>query len=444
VRQLEEVYKQTPEIRTYLSINYSAPHSYHVLILKPSKERKRSSEEIVAFLNEQTKGLSGVTANVFLPPPPLVEFAGNDSGDRLGLVMMTASDFHKLHDSTVRLMNEIKKIPGVVHADNQLKWDNQQFQIDIDRDRAADLNISIPSITNTISMLMVGRQVGKTDDAKVFVKINKVGSANPNVFQQLYVRSNDNKIIPLASVLTVRETTAPEVYHHFNRLRSDAIYLSLAPDIKLADAIGTLQKTAKATLPEDMRYEFTGEAKKFMDSSGKTATTFILALIFIYLVLVAQFESFIDPLIIMLTVPFAVVGAMITLKLFGGSLNIYSNIGLITLIGLIAKHGILITEFANRLRSEGKLIQEAIVEAAIMRLRPILMTTAAMVLGAVPLAFAFGPGSESRQQIGLVITGGMLFGTLFSLVIVPIMYTYLAPFRKIEPSNQEIEHATAL
>jgi len=148
-------------------------------------------------------------------------------------------------------------------------------------------------------------------------------------------------------------------------------------------------------------------------------------------VLVAQFESFIDPLIIMFTVPFAVVGALLTLKLFGGTLNIYSNIGLITLVGLIAKHGILITEFANRLRLTGKSVQEAVIEAALLRLRPILMTTASMILGALPLALAFGPGAESRQQIGLVVTGGLLFGTFFSLVVVPITYTYLAPLRKL-------------
>lgn len=445
VRQLEAVYQQVPEIQTYLSINYSAPHSFHVLLLKPKSERQRSVEEIVAYLSEQANALSGVKANVFLPPPPLVNFAGGDSGERIGLVLLTASDYQLLHQSTVQLMDHVKKIPGVIFADNQLKWDNEQFQIDVNRERAADLNVSIPSITNTISTLMVGRQVSKTDDAKVFVRINEAGLANPNVFQQLYVRNNDNKMIPLSGLLNVKESTAPEAYSHFSRMRSDAIYLSIAPNLKLADAISSLQHAARETLPENIRYEFTGEAKNFIDSNGKTSYTFILALIFIYLVLVAQFESFIDPLIIMLTVPFAVVGAMLTLKLFGGSLNIYSNIGLITLIGLIAKHGILITEFANRLRCEGQAIQDAIVQAAILRLRPILMTTAAMVLGAIPLAFAYGPGSESRQQIGLVITGGMLFGTIFSLIVVPIVYSYLAPFRKnLMSKDQESGYASAL
>ncbi len=217
--------------------------------------------------------------------------------------------------------------------------------------------------------------------------------------------------------------------------------------LKLADAIKIIEKTAHETLPDDIRYAFSGEAKNFLESAGTTLLTFGLALIFIYLVLVAQFESFIDPLIILLTVPFAIFGALITLKIFGGTLNIYSNIGLITLIGLIAKHGILITEFANQKREEGKSIQEAVIASAMLRLRPILMTTAAMILGALPLALAFGPGAESRQQVGLVITGGLFFGTFFSLIVIPVMYTYLAPFKRMTQTANEEEghtHATVL
>ena len=180
--------------------------------------------------------------------------------------------------------------------------------------------------------------------------MNKASLANPNIFQQLYVRNTESKMVPIFSLMNVQEASTSEVYEHYERLRADTIYLTLAPNYKVSEAITFLEEAAKQNLPDDMRYTFTGEAKSFLDSNGKTLFTFLLALIFIYLVLVAQFESFIDPLIIMLTVPFAMVGAVLTLKLFGGTLNIYSNIGLITLIGLIAKHGILITEFANRLQ----------------------------------------------------------------------------------------------
>ena len=446
VRELESIYSQIPDIESYLSINYSAPHSYHVLILKPRKHRQHSLAELITELTVKANALTGVKANVFPPPPPLVGFAGGDDGESMGLMIMTASDYTRLHEATKQLMDAVKQEPGFIHAENGMKWDSEQFQVSIDRERAADLKVSIPSITNTISTLMVGRQVGKTNDAKIYVRINQAALGNPNLMQQLYVRSRDNKMVPLSGLLTINEVTAPEVFRHFDRLRSDAIYLSLAPNYKVGEAVKTLQRIAKQNLSDDMRYTFTGQAKNYLDSNGKTAFTFLLALVFIYLVLVAQFESFIDPLIIILTVPFAIIGALLSLKLFGGSLNIYSNIGLITLIGLIAKHGILITDFANRLRSQGKSVQAAVIEAAQLRLRPILMTTAAMVLGALPLAFAFGPGAESRQQIGLVIVGGMLLGTFFSLFVIPITYTYLAPFRKITfiPSDQEKEYATVL
>jgi len=436
-QQLEPIYKTIPDIENSLSMMFSPSHSFHLLILKPKKDRMLTTAQLVETLNSKVSNISGLRVNVSTPSSPLAEYAGSDDGDNIGMVLMSASDVLKLQQSSQVLVDAIRKEPAFLHVDNRLKWDNEQFQVNIDRDRAADLKVPISSITNTISTMLAGRNVGKTNDANIYVQMNADSLANPNIFQQLYVRNNDNKTLPLSSLLNVNEITSPESFHHYERLRSDTIYMTLAPNFKLADAIRTLEKIAKDNLPDDIKFTFKGEAKSFLDSKGKTFFTFGLALLFIYLVLVAQFESFIDPLIIMLTVPFAMVGAIITLRLFGGSLNIYSNIGLITLIGLIAKHGILITEFANRLRAEGMSIMDAVIEASILRLRPILMTTSAMILGALPLAFAFGPGAESRQQVGLVITGGLLFGTFFSLVVVPITYTYLARFRKIETVIQE-------
>jgi multidrug efflux pump len=439
VRQFEAMLASHPDIESYLSIvgMYVPSHSYQIIKLKPKGERKHSTEEVLQDLTAQAATVPGVRANPFIPPPPLAEFAGGDAGDNVGIVIMTSGDYRKLQQVVAKMMDAMKQIPGFVHVDNKLKWDSEQFQVNIDKDRAADLKVSIPAISNTISTLLAGRTIGKADDANIIVQMNELGLANPNIFQQLYVRNLEGNMIPLSQVVNVVESTAPEVFHRYDRLRSDSIFITLAPNLKVSEAINLLQKIAKENLPADMKYTFTGEAKSFLESNGKTALTFLLALIFIYLVLVAQFESFIDPLIILLTVPFAIVGAMLTLKLFGGSMNIYSNIGLITLVGLIAKHGILITEFANRLRATGSSIHEAVIQASLLRLRPILMTTAAMVLGAFPLALAFGPGAESRQQIGLVITGGLLFGTIFSLVVVPIVYTYLAPFRKLTPVTSD-------
>jgi multidrug efflux pump len=438
-KQMEELYKQFPEIESYFSMAGagSPSHVFQVLMLKPRAERKHSIEEMMAALNQQAAAISGVRINVFPPSSPLVQVA-SDEGIGLGLVLMTSNEYPKLQQASKQMVEALRKLPLFDYVDNSLKWDSEQFQINIDRDRAADLRVPIPSIANTISTLIAGRSIGKTENMNVLVQMNKEALANPNIFSQFYVRNNDGKMLPLTSLLNINEVSTSEVFKHYERLRSDKIYLSLSPKYKISEAVKAMKPVIKENLGNDMKFGFTGEAKSFNESSGKTAFTFFLALVFIYLVLVAQFESFIDPFIILLTVPFAMIGAFISLKLFGGTLNIYSNIGLITLIGLIAKHGILITDFSNRLRAAGKTVQEAVLEAAMLRLRPILMTTAAMVLGALPLAFASGAGAECRQQVGLVIVGGLLFGTFFSLVVVPIAYTYLAPFRKINiNSNSE-------
>lgn len=433
VKKLEAIYKKYPDITSCLSQSgsWSAAHAYQMLKIKPKKERTNSLDKTIELLTAETSKISGVRINIFKPSPPLADVTGSDSGDRLGLILMTSRDYTELQHVSQRLIEALKEIPMFVHVDNSLKWDNEQFQLLIDRNKAADLRVPIANITNTISSLLAGKIVGKMDESDIIVQLSEEALTDPNVFQGLYVRNERGDMILLSQLVNISEKTNPEIYKRYARLRSDAIYLTLAPTQKVADAIKVLEQLAKEIIPSDMKYTFSGEAKSFLESQGKTLFTFGLALIFIYLVLVAQFESFTDPFIILTTVPFAMVGAILALKVFGGSLNIYSNIGLITLIGLIAKHGILITEFANRLRQIGKPIREAVLEAAAMRLRPILMTTFAMVLGALPLAFASGPGAESRQHLGLVIVGGLLFGTFFSLIVVPITYTYLSPLRKI-------------
>lgn len=446
-KQLEGIYKNYPDITNYMSMSRNPAHAFQLLMLKPKAQRQLSLTELMTKLSAETSMISGVRVNVFPPSSPLAEYAGGDDGDNIGVVMMTSSDYLKLQQTSQHIMDVIKQDPNFVHVDNSLKWDSDQFNVSINRDKAADLKLPISNIANTISTFIAGRTIGKVNDANIIVQLNDASLANPNLLADIYARNSDNQMIPISSVINVKEASSPEVFRHYERLRADTIYMTLGPKLKVADAIQKVQSIVRENLPDDTKFNFTGEAKSFLDSSGKTAFTFLLALTFIYLVLVAQFESFIDPLIIMFTVPFAVVGAILTLKLFGGSLNIYSNIGLITLIGLISKHGILITDFANRLRAAGKSVTEAVIEAAMLRLRPILMTTSAMILGALPLALASGPGSESRQQIGLVVAGGLLFGTFFSLVVVPIAYSYLAPLRKAESltqPSQEIQDAAIL
>jgi multidrug efflux pump len=233
-------------------------------------------------------------------------------------------------------------------------------------------------------------------------------------------------MIPLANLVTVRETVSPRELNHFGQRRAVTITANLTPDFALGEALDWMDATAANILPPGYSTDYDGMSREFKASSASLALTFALALVFIYLVLSAQFESFIDPFIIMLTVPLSMAGALGALWLTGGTLNVYSQIGLVTLIGLITKHGILIVEFTNQMRNTGKEVLESVIEASVLRLRPILMTTGAMVLGAIPLALASGAGAESRQQIGWVIVGGLLLGTFFTLFVVPTVYTLIA------------------
>ena len=281
--------------------------------------------------------------------------------------------------------------------------------------------------------MLGGRQVtrfkreGKQYD--VIVQVADVDRRNPDDLATIYVRNDDGQMIPMNNIVTVTERVAPKELNHFNKLRSATITATLAPGYTLGDALSYLQDAAQRVLPGSALIDYAGQSREFKESSTSLYVTFLLALGFIYLVLSAQFESFVDPFIIMLTVPLSMTGALLALHLSGGTLNVYSQIGLITLVGLITKHGILIVEFSNQLQAQGRSKVEAVIEAAGLRLRPILMTTGAMVLGAVPLALATGAGAESRSQIGWVIVGGISFGTLFTLFVVPTAYTLLARTR---------------
>jgi multidrug efflux pump len=249
--------------------------------------------------------------------------------------------------------------------------------------------------------------------------------SRPNDISDIYVRGRDGTMVQLANVVDVVEGVSPQSLNHFQRLRSVTISAQVAPGYALGDALKMMDETAKRVLPQGALTDLDGVSREFRASQGSIYLTFVLALVFIYLVLAAQFESFADPFVIMLSVPLSMTGALFALWVTGGTWNIYSQIGIITLVGLITKHGILIVEFANQLQERGLGIVEAVKQAAEMRLRPILMTTGAMVLGALPLALSVGAGAESRIQIGWVIVGGLTFGTLLTLYVVPTMYTLM-------------------
>jgi len=290
--------------------------------------------------------------------------------------------------------------------------------------------------------MMGGRQVTRYkregEQFDVLVQTKPSDRDTPDDIEKIFVRGRNDAMIPLSALVKIREVVVPRELNHFSQRRSASITANIAPDYSLGEALDFMKTVTSKVLKPGYYTDLNGTSREFTKSSGSLAIVFVLALFFIFLVLAAQFESFIDPMVIMLSVPLSMVGALWALRVSGGTLNVFSQIGLITLVGLITKHGILIVEFANQLRQEGMDMLEAVQEAATLRLRPILMTTGAMVLGAIPLALATGAGAESRQQIGWVIVGGMSLGTLLTIFVVPTMYTLLA--RKSVPGAITIRH----
>jgi multidrug efflux pump len=292
-------------------------------------------------------------------------------------------------------------------------------------------------VARTVETMLGSRAVTRykrdAEQYDVLVQTESQNRSTPQQIERLFVRGKGDALVPLSSLVKVTEAVSPKELNHFNQRRSVSITAGLAPGYALGEALVKMDEIAQQQLPVGYATELNGVSREYKSSSGALGLVFVLALLFIFLVLSAQFESFVDPFVILLSVPLSMVGALLALQWSGGTLNVYSQIGLITLVGLITKHGILIVEFSNQLRQQGRSTMDAVVEAAALRLRPILMTTGAMVLGALPLALASGAGAESRQQIGWVIVGGMSLGTLLTIFVVPTMYTLFA--RKAVPGE---------
>jgi multidrug efflux pump len=389
-------------------------------------ERSRSTPELARSLLPRMNALPGVSAFPITPPS-----LGQGFRERpVSYVIQTNDSYDNLARVSQQFMAELAKNPGFVQPDSDLQLNKPEIFMDVDRARAADMGIAVDSVARTVETMLGGRSVTRykrdADQYDVMVQTESRGRARPEDIDRLFVRGRNDTMVPLSSLVKVREAVSPRELNHFNQRRSVTITANLAPDFALGEALTFLDQTAAKVLPPGYATELNGVSREFRSSSGALGLVFVLALLFIFLVLSAQFESFVDPFVILLSVPLSMVGALLALKWTGGTLNVYSQIGLITLVGLISKHGILIVEFSNQLRRQGMAVHDAVVMAASLRLRPILMTTFAMVLGALPLALASGAGAESRQQIGWVIVGGMSLGTLLTIFVVPTVYTWFA------------------
>ena len=389
-------------------------------------DRKRSTIEMARELQPKFNALPGVTAFPITPPS-----LGQGFRERpLNFVIQTSDSYQNLNTVVRQILDEIAKNPGIVSPDVDLRLNKPELRIEVERDKAADLGVSVEVVAKAIETLLGGRNVTRykrdAEQYDVIVQTAASGRTTPDDIDRIYVRGRNDAMIPLSALVKVRESVSPRELNHFGQRRSVSITASLSGDYSLGEALRFMDATAAKVLKTGYSTDLNGTSREFKNSQGALAIVFVLALVFIFLVLAAQFESFVDPLVIMLSVPLSMIGALLALKWSGGSLNVYSQIGLITLVGLITKHGILIVEFTNQLRGQGMEMIDALVKASSQRLRPIMMTTGAMVLGALPLALAHGAGAESRTQIGWVIVGGMSLGTLLTVFVVPTMYTLFA------------------
>lgn len=354
-------------------------------------------------------------------------------------------DFSKLQAVLPKFLDEARKSPVFGNVDANLKFNKPELNIRVDRLKATDLGVNILDISNILQYALSGRRYGYflRNDKQYYVigQVNRDDRSKPADITKLYVRSNSGSLIQLDNLVTMEEGSNPPTYYHFNRFKSATVSASLAQGRTLSEGIVEMRRIAKGLLDDTFQTALLGPSRDFAESSSNTSFALVLALVLIYLILAAQFESFRDPLIIMITVPFAIAGALASLWIFGKTLNIFSEIGMIMLIGIVTKNGILIVEFANQKRRKGLSKTEAVFEAAAARLRPILMTSLATMFGALPIALALGAGAQSRVPMGIVIVGGLLFALTLTLFVVPVMYILISgKLREIPEMPESDEH----
>ncbi|PZR40903.1 MAG: acriflavin resistance protein [Azospira oryzae] len=392
--------------------------------------RDRSQQQIVDDVNKSLPRFP--EGRVFISQEQTI--AVNRRGGQPVQFVIQNNDFEKLKAAIPKMLEAANQSPVLQNVDIDLKFNKPELLVSINRLKATQLGISVQDISQTLQLAYSNLRFGYfTKEGKQYQVIGQVARANrddPDDLKRLYVRTNSGTLVSIDNVVTVEESATPPSIYHFNRFKSATISASPAPGKTIGDGIAVMRQIAAENLDDTFVTSLSGSSRDFAESSGNTSYAFLLALVLIYLVLAGQFESFIDPLTIMFTVPLAVCGAFISLWMFGLTLNIFSQIGMIMLIGLVTKNGILIVEFANQKREEGLEKVEAVIEASRLRLRPILMTSLAMALGSLPLALSLGDASTSRIPLGVVIVGGVMFSLILTLFVIPAIYSFLSRKRK--------------
>jgi multidrug efflux pump len=417
------------------------------MVLKPWDERTRTSIQLQPDAQNKLGELTGVRAVAFLRPP----LPGGGRGLPVQFVIGTTESYERLDGASQALLSKARESGMFAYLDSDLKIDKPQITIEIDRDKAAQLGLKMKDVGDALGWMLGGGYVNYFSLAgrsyKVIPQVTRLERLNAEQLRDYYINTANGSSIPVSTIVRFKTDVVPESLNHFQQLNAAMISAVPAPGITLGQALDRLKTLSREVLPQGYSVDYAGQSRQFVQESSALIVTFFFAMIIIFLALAALFESFRDPFIVLVSVPMSICGAMIfiSLGLGGASLNIYTEVGLVTLIGLISKHGILIVQFANDLQREGKSKREAVEMAAGIRLRPILMTTAAMVVGVVPLITATGAGAAGRFNMGLVIMTGISIGTLFTLFVVPAMYMLLAAehVRKEEGEGAQGETSSA-
>ena len=428
--QIRDLTKDLPEVRVNFSIvglGGATNSAFSIWGLKDWADRDRSQNEIKTDIQNRLKKVAGVEALVFAPP----SLPGAGGGLPISMVIQSTGDPSQVYEIAEQIKQKAQASGRFIVVQNSLNFDAPQVTVTVDRDRAAALNVPISDIGTTLGLLVGGAKVAQFDrDSNSYDIIPQVPDKyrnNPEKLGEFYIRSVSGEMVPLSAVVKITTNASPSSIDQFNQLNSATISALPVPGVTTGTGLQTIEDIARPLLPTGFFTDYSGQSRLEKEQGSTIIIAFALAVVVIYLVLAAQFESFRDPLIIMMSVPLSIFGAIIPLNLGLGTLNIYTQVGLITLIGLITKHGILLVEFANQQREDHGLSRSAaIIASAKVRLRPILMTTAAMALGVVPLILAAGAGAAARYSMGLVIFSGILIGTTFTLFVVPMFYTFLS------------------
>lgn len=432
-----------PERRVAISVSSpgfagsgSANSGFIRLMLKSNDQRKRSQQEIATYINAKTKNFN--EARTYIIQQQTIQTGG--FGGLPVQFVIQAPNFEKLTDKLPKFMDEVSKSKVFSNYDVNLKFNKPELYVTINRDKARALDINVADVAQTLQLCYSNLRYGYFSmNGKQYQVIGQVDRENrdkPLDLKSLFVRNKAGELVQLDNIVNVEERSEPPQLYHYNRYRSATVSAALAQGKTIGDGIEEMKRIQAKVLDSSFATDLTGPSRDYAESSSNTSFAFLFALVLVFLILAAQFESFIDPLIIMLTVPLALAGATFSLWFFNQSLNIFSEIGIIMLVGLVTKNGILIVEFANQLREGGMSKAEAAVQSATMRLRPILMTSLATMLGALPIALALGAGSKSRVSMGIVIIGGLIFALTLTLYVIPAIYIYLSTSRHVKTEEE--------